>query len=75
MDRATRTMILSLIYLALTLALFGCAVVAMWRDQPDISLIALLGMVAMAIVTDNINNRCRNLVERGSKSKRAGEQV
>lgn len=74
MDRATRTFILTLIYLALTLALFGCAVVAMCRDQPDISLIALVAMVAMAVVTDKVNDRCRDLVEWCSKGKRAGAQ-
>lgn len=73
MDRATRTVILAMIYLALTIALFACAVIAMWRNQPAISLIALIGMVAMAIITDFVNNRCRGTIELGSKANRAGE--
>ena len=67
MDRTTRTVILSLIYLTITISLLISAFIAMWRDQPDISLIALVAMVAMAVITDTVNNRCRDLVELGSK--------
>ena len=72
MNRTTRTVILAMIYLAITVSLLISAFIAMWRDQPDISLIALLAMVAMAVVTDTVNNRGRDMVEWGSK--RAGEQ-
>ena len=41
MDRTTRTVILTLIYLVITISLLISAYIAMWRDQPDISLIAL----------------------------------
>lgn len=73
MDRSTRTFILSLIYLAITLSLLLSAFIAMWRDQPDISLIALVAMVAMAVITDKVNDRCRGLVEWNEKA-RAGER-
>lgn len=74
MDRTTRTVILTLIYLTITISLLVSAFIAMWRDQPDISLIALVAMVAMAVVTDKVNDRCRDLVEWCSKGKRAGAQ-
>ena len=74
MDRTTRTVILTLIYLTITISLLISAFIAMWRDQPDISLIALVAMVAMAVVTDKVNDHCRDLVERCSKAKRAGAQ-
>ena len=74
MDRTTRTVILSLIYLTITISLLISAYIAMWRDQPDISLIALVAMVAMAVVTDKVNDRCRDLVEWCNKAKQAGER-
>ena len=63
MDRATRTVFLVMIYLIITLSLLLSAFIAMGRDQPDISLIALVAMVAMAIVTDNVNNRLRDNID------------
>ena len=74
MDRTTRTVILSLIYLTITISLLISAYIAMWRDQPGISLIALVAMVAMAVVTDKVNDRCRDLVEWCNKAKQAGER-
>ena len=63
MDRASRTVLLIMIYLIITLSLLLSAFIAMGRDQPDISLIALVAMVAMAIVTDTVNNRLRDNID------------
>ena len=63
MDRASRTVLLIMIYLIITISLLFSAFIAMGRDQPDISLIALVAMVAMAIVTDTVNNRLRDNID------------
>lgn len=63
MNRTTGTTVLSLIYLGITLSLLINAFLAMWHGQPDNGFISLLGMVAMAVITDKVNERNRIRME------------
>lgn len=63
MKRAKRTGLLAMIYLAITLALLVCAIVAVHRGLDLGAVVSLIGMVAMAVITDKVNDRCRDMTE------------
>lgn len=72
MNRTTGTTVLSLIYLGITLSLLINAFIAMWHGQPDNGIISLLGMVAMAVITDKVNERNRIRMEQNEEEQDNG---
>lgn len=68
MNRVKRTELLSTVYLVITIALLVCAIVAVQRGLDFGAVISLIGMVAMAVITDKVNNRCRDITEYYTKA-------
>lgn len=72
MNRTTGTTVLSLIYLGITLSLLINAFISMWHGQPDNGFISLLGMVAMSVITDKVNERNRTRMEQTEEEQDNG---